>query len=316
MWVEPDTRDEVVDHVRFLLQETALSLKQLLRLVGISKSKFHSWAKRRGEANHHNGTTPKEHWLLPWEEAAILDYYRKHPEEGYRRLTYMMMDADVVAVSPSSTYRVLSKAGCLKRWNTNGKSLKRTGFVQPEKPHEHWHTDIKYVNFHGTFLFLITVIDGFSRSIVHHELRLTMTEADVALTIERALEKHSGVTPRIISDNGKQFIAKDLNDYLREKGLTHWTTSLYYPQSNGKIERYHRTLSEECLRKDSFIDLDDAREQITRFVEYYNTKRLHSAIFFLTPEEVMAGRMQERLGERQAKLDRAQEARREAHRAA
>jgi putative transposase len=265
LWVEPDIRDEVVDHVRYFLDETVLPLKHLLRLLGISKSKFHQWQKRHGEVNHHNGKTPKDHWLLPWEEEAIVDYYRKYPEEGYRRLTYMMMDENVVAVSPSSTYRVLSEQGCLNRWNAKGKSPKGTGFQQPLRVHEHWHTDIKYVNLHGTFLFLITVIDGFSRYILHHELRLTMTEADVALTIERALQKYPGVTPRLITDNGKQFIAKDLNDYLRLKGLTHWTTSPYYPQSNGKIECYHRTLSEECLRKESFIDLDDAKDQIARF---------------------------------------------------
>lgn len=304
-------------YVRFLAANTTLSVKTLLRRLGISKSKFHQWAFRLGEPNHHNALMPKESWLLPWEKQAILDYWRTHPVvDGYRRMTYQMLDEGVVAVSPSSTYRVLAGEGLLKRWNTKGKSTKGTGFKQPLLPHEHWHTDIKYVNFHGTFLFLISIIDGFARYIVHHELRLTMTEEDVAITIERALEKFPSVHPRIISDNGKQFIAKELAKYLTLKGLTHWTTSPYYPQSNGKIERFHKTFSEECLRKQSFIDLEDARAQIAAYIEYYNTDRLHSSIYYLTPAEVLAGRMPERLAERQAKLDRALEVRRAAHRAA
>jgi transposase InsO family protein len=106
---------------------------------------------------------------------------------------------------------------------------KGTGFIQPEKPHEHWHTDIKYVNFHGSFLFLISVIAGYSGFIVHHELRLNMQEYDVELTIQRALEKYPGVTPRIISDNGSQFISRDFAEFLKFVGLDHIRTSVNYP---------------------------------------------------------------------------------------
>ena len=252
----------------------------------------------------------REHWLLPWEYERIIRYYEAHREEGYRRLTYMMLDDHIVAVSPATTYRVLSGAGLLKRWNTNAGAAKSHGFQQPQAMHEHWHTDIKYVNFHGTFLFLISVIDGYSRYIVHHELRTSMQEFDVQLTVQRALEKYPGVFPRIITDNGSQFIAKDFAEFIRSRGLHHVRTSIAYPQSNGKIERFHRTASEECLRKSSCVDLEDARRLIATYIEYYNTKRLHSALYYLTPEDVLMGRANERIHERELTYALARQARR------
>lgn len=173
-----------------------------------------------------------------------------------------MLDENIVAVSPSTTYRMLKRAGLLNIWNRTGKSTKGTGFVQPTVPNEHWHTDIKYVNFKGTFLFLISVIDGYSRYIVHNELRMNMQEYDVQITIQRALEKFPGVKPRLISDNGSQYISKDFSEFIKLAGLQHVKTSIAYPQANGKIERYHKTINEECLRTTSLIDLDDAREQM------------------------------------------------------
>ncbi len=239
---------------------------------------------------------------LNWEREAIINYAKDHPAQGYRRLTYMMIDDNIVAVSPSTTYRVLKAAGLLNRWNKVKKSAKGGGFIQPTAPHQHWHTDIKYVNFHGSFLFLISVIDGYSRYIVHHELRQNMQEFDIQITIQRALEKYSGYKPRIISDNGPQFISKDFAEYLKFVGLQHIRTSIAYPQGNGKIERYHRTVHEECLMKTSLVNLDDARKQIASYIDYYNTKRLNSSLFYLTPEDFLLGRVEEKLYERGTKL--------------
>jgi len=221
----------------------------------------------------------------------------------------MMLDDNIAAVSPSTTYRVLKSAGLLNPWNKVRKSTKGNGFDQPTMPHQHWHTDIKYVNFRGTFLFLISVIDGYSRYIVHHELRMSMQEFDVQITIQRALEKYPLVKPRLITDNGSQFISKDFAEYLKQAGLQHIRTSIAYPQSNGKIERYHRTIHEECLMTKSLIDLDDARRQIAEFIDYYNTKRLHSSLFYLTPDDFLNGNITEKLEARNIKLQSAKRAR-------
>ncbi len=106
-----------------------------------------------------------------------MKFFLAHPEEGYRRLTYMIIDADIVAVSSSSVYRVLKAGGYLNRWNHSSK--KGEGFIEPKRAHEHWHIDISYLNIKGTFYYLCSILDGYSRYIVHWEIKETMKEADV-----------------------------------------------------------------------------------------------------------------------------------------
>lgn len=277
----------------------------MLKLIKINSGKYYSWKDREGLPNLHNGKIPKLNWLFEWEKDNIISYAKSHSGEGYRRLTYMMMDEGVVAVSPSSTYRVLRNAGLLNRWNETKTNSKGSGFIQPNKTHEHWHVDIKYVNFKGTFLFLISAIDGYSRYIVNHGLRMNMQEFDVQLTIQKAIEKFPGHNPRIISDNGSQFVSKDFAHYLKFAGLQHIRTSIAYPQANGKIERFHRSANEECLNKSAFISIDDARKKINEYIIFYNTKRLHSSLYYLTPDDFMMERVKEKLQVRQNKLTEA-----------
>jgi len=289
--------------------KTNTPVNKLLGMIGISSSKYYCWIDRLEQPNNHNCIISKKHWIVEWERQAIINYAQTHIGEGYRIMTYMMIDDGIAAVSPSTTYRVLKSAGLLNRWNKVKKSSKGNGFDQPTLPHQHWHTDIKYVNFRGTFLFLISVIDGYSRFIVHHELRMNMQEYDVQLTIQRALEKYPLVKPRLITDNGSQFICKDFAEYLKLAGLQHIRTSVAYPQSNGKIERYHRTIHEECLMRKSLIDLVDARKQIAGFIEHYNTRRLHSSLFYLTPGDFLNDRITRKLEARNIKLQLAKKAR-------
>jgi len=124
------------------------------------------------------------------------------------------------------------------------------------------------------------------------------------------LEKYPGKKPRLISDNGSQYISNDFREYLKEAGLQHVKTSRSYPQSNGKIERYHKSMEEECLRTSSMINLEDAREQVARYVDHYNNKRLHSSLFYLRPVDFLNGNVDELLKARQDKLDKATENRR------
>lgn len=277
--------------------------------LGLAGSKFHSWKHRYGMANNHNGQIPRDWWIDEWEKKAIVDYHDRHPLEGYRRLTFMMLDDDIVAVSPSTTYRVLKAARRLDR-KTATPSKKGTGFVQPEKPHKHWHIDISYLNLGGTFYFLISVLDGYSRFIVHWEIREKMEEQDVEVVTARALEKYPGVKPRIISDNGPQFIAKDFRSFVRVYGLTHVRTSPYYPQSNGKLERFHGILKQECIRPSCPATVEEAARRVRQFIEYYNHVRLHSAIGYITPADKLAGLDQVIAEERDRKLEEAR-ARRE-----
>src|SRR5665213_4354557 len=219
-------------------------------------------------------------------------------------MTFMMLDQNIVACSPTSVYRVLKKAGLLAGQSPNV-TKKGTGFVQPLKPHEHWHVDVSYLNIAGTFYFLCSILDGCSRFIVHQEIREKMEEIDVETILERAREKFPGVTPRIITDNGPQFIAKDFKEFIRIAGMTHVRTSPYYPQSNGKIERWHKSLKGECIRPGTPLTREDAMRLIQTYVEHYNTVRLHSAIGYVTPHDMLAGRQAEIHAARDRKLQQA-----------
>lgn len=307
-WAEPDIRDEVVDYVRYWSCRTEIKAGKIVNHIGITRSKYYDWRRRYGKTNEHNAWIPRDFYLTDREKRAIIAYYNDHLLEGYRRLTYMMMDDDIVAVSPSSVYRVLVNAGLLRRWNRKP-SKKGAGFQQPLKAHEHWHIDISYINICGTFYYLCSILDGFSRYIVHWEIRESMTEADVEIILQRAREKFPDAKPRIISDNGPQFISKDFKEFIRISGMTHVKTSPYYPQSNGKLERYHRTVKGTCIRVKTPLSLEDARDLVTDFVDHYNNKRLHSAIRYVTPKDKLQGRAEMILAERDAKLIAARECR-------
>jgi putative transposase len=273
----------------------------LVGWLGIAWSKFGRWSKRLGTPNQHNASVPRDFWLEDWEKAAIIAFRDLYPLEGYRRLTYMMLDADVVAVSPSSVYRVLKAAGKLaRRWGKPSK--KGTGFEQPVRPHEHWHIDLSHINICETFYFLCSILEGYSRFVIHWEIRETMKESEVETIVQRAREQFPGERPRIISDNGPQFVAKDFKEFIRICGMTHVRTSPYYPQSNGKMERWYKTLKGGCIRVKTPLSLNDARRLVTEFVEYYNTVRLHSAIAYITPMDKLAGRAEAIWAARKQKL--------------
>lgn len=307
-WVPHDTRDAVIDFVRQWTDRTEIKAKRMVSWLGITQSKYYDWKSRYGKVNEHNSWTPRDWWLEEWEKKEIVKFHAKYPLEGYRRLAFMMIDDDVVAVSPSSVYRVLSANGLLKRWNRNP-SKKGQGFEQPIRPHDHWHVDISYINIIGTFYYLCSILDGCSRGVIHWEIRERMKESDVEIVLQRAREQYPGVKPRIISDNGPQFIAKDFKEFIRVCGMTHVRTSPYYPQSNGKIERWHKSLKSECIRKKVPLSLEDARRVVADYVHHYNNVRLHSAIGYITPADKLAGREKDIFAERDRKLQKAREAR-------
>ena len=299
--MQPDLRDRIVDFVRERAAQTELPAARLVAWIGISASKFYDWRRRYGKVNEHNAWIPRDHWLEDWEKRAIVDFYQAHPDDGYRRVTYLMMDSDVVAASPSSVYRVLSQAGVLRRWETKP-SKKGKGFAQPLAPHAHWHIDVSYLNLSGTFYYLCSLLDGYSRYIVHHEIREQMTEQDVEIIVQRALEAFPDAKPRIISDNGPQFVAKDFKAFIRIKGMDHVRTSPYYPQSNGKLERWHKSLKSECIRPKTPLNVEEARRLVSSYVDDYNHRRLHSAIGYVTPADKLAGKAPAILATRDRKL--------------
>ena len=136
-----------------------------------------------------------------------------------------------------------------------------------------------------------------------------MKEQDELVVLQRAKEKYPNETPRIITDNGVQFVAKDFKEFIRICGMTHVRTSPYYPQSNGKLERFHGSIKGECLRPGTPLSLEDALRIVGRYVEHYNHVRLHSAIGYVPPADKLAGRETEIFAARDCKLAEARERR-------
>ncbi len=278
--------------------------------IGIGRSKYEDWRQRFGKVNEHNAWVPRDHWLTEDEKLRIGNFARANPLEGYRRMTFMMLDANVVACSPASVYRVLKKAGLLAGQTPNV-TKKGTGFVQPLQPHQEWHVDVSYLNITGTFYFMCSILDGYSRFLVHWEIREKMEEIDVETILQRARERFPDANPRIITDNCPQYIAKDFKEFIRVAGMTHVRTSPYYPQSNGKVERWHKTLKGDCIRVQVPLSPDEARRNVTDFVDQYNHVRLHSAIGYVTPTDKLLGNDAAIFAERDRKLAEARERRKQ-----
>ena len=154
------------------------------------------------------------------------------------------------------------------------------------------------------------MLDGYSRYLIHWELRESTTEADVEIVLERARQLFPEARPRLISDNGSAYIARDLKLFIRLAGMTHVRTSPQYPQSNGKIERFHRTLKTDAIRRFEPSDPEQARKVVARFVDHYNHRRLHSALGYVTPADYLVGRETEIWNNRDRKLEHARQRRR------
>jgi putative transposase len=307
--VPHDVRDSIIDFIRSWSEKTGIPAARFLAWLRLAPSKFHDWKRRYGKVNLHNSWIPRDFWVEDWERKAIVDFFAEHRTDGYRRATFMMLDSAIVAVSPATVYRVLKEAGALERWN-RAQTGRGKGFHQPEKPHDHWHADVSYLNIGGTFYYLLSILDGYSRYILHWEIRKSMTEADVEIIIQRAREKFPQANPRLITDNGPQFIARDFKEFIRVSGMTHVKTRPFYPQSNGKIERWHQSLKCECIRPKTPLTLEDAKRLVTQFVDYYNHVRLHSAIGFIAPYDKLCGREAVIFAERDTRLAQAREQRR------
>lgn len=307
--ISPSLRREIVAFIVSWASKTAIPLKQLSNWAGLPYQKFLRWRKRLAEPPKPK-VVPMGSRLLPWEIKAIKDYYESHPGHGYRRLTWMMCDEGVVSTSPSSVYRVLKKAGLLRPVERK-ESKKGKGFDQPKKPHEHWHTDFSHFEVGGRYYHFISVLDGYSRMILAWQLGERMERKDAELVMQKAKEAYPDANPRVISDRGKQFDGKDFKRFVEDivEGY-HVMTRAYYPQSNGKIERFHRTLKDDAYKQVP-LDKEDAERIIGDMIEHYNKERLHSAIGYITPLQCLNEEGDKIRMERKKKLGEAREKRKE-----
>jgi transposase InsO family protein len=244
-------------------------LDWILSELGLTRSVYYDWlGKQKRVRLADRVVVPRSPLtVLPEEVKSAVEYAKTHPREGYRRLTWMMVDDDIVYLAPSTVYRILDKHDLLYRWKRPEPGMGRKVPVATY-PDEVWHVDLMYLWVKGRWYFLVTVLDSYSRYVVHWELALSMQASEVADIIATALEKVPGKRPRIVRDNGSQFVSKDWREVIRHFEIEEIPIRVRHPESNGRIERYHRSVREEGLGDQEREDYYQARDLLELWVKY------------------------------------------------
>lgn len=184
------------------------------------------------------------------------------------------------------------------------------------KPNQMWQTDFTYFKIIGWgWYYLSTVLDDYSRYIVYWELCSNMKVEDVTRTLDRALNKaglDKSNAPRLLSDNGSCYISSELAEYIEDNGMSHVRGKPNHPQTQGKIERYHRSMK-NVVKLENYYYPEDLIQRLEEFVEYYNNNRYHESIYNLTPSGVYFGRGNEILNQRQLIKQKTMKKRRNQH---
>ena len=300
-----EMRERIRQDLSLQQARTGISAAQLLCWWGISRSTFYGWSTQiPTPSRRYNPAT-----VLPEEEQAVIEFRRLHREVGYRKLCWLMNDADVVALSEPAVYKLLSKHNLLGPWNAKSSDAASEYQHKPSKVHGHWHTDIAYVKAAGIFYFLIMMLDGYSRYVLDWELMSDMTSRSVEDFLQRVRERYPLANPKLIHDNGSAFVSRDFKALVSRLGITSVHTRRNHPETNGKIERLNGTVRQEALRVTPPTSFVDAQQVIGDFVTVYNHQRLHQGINFLRPADMFLGRDKQILGQRKRRLESSRAAR-------
>ena len=294
-----------------LVEQSSLSVKQTLARLDIHRSTFYAWLKRYEaggiDALEDRKPIPRSAWnkLPDDEQVAIVDLALEKPALSPREIAVTYTDEKERFVSESTVYRLLKARDLI---TSPAYILMQAGdkFQHPTtRVNEMWQTAFPYIKIIGWgWYFLSTILDDYSRFILAWRLCTTMAASDVSDTLDDALSftgldqvkvKHK---PRLLSDNGPSYIASDLADYLDDKGMDHTRGRPYHPQTQGKIERWHRSLKNQILLENYYLP-GDLEQRIGEFVDYYNHERYHESLNNLTPADVYYGRGQQVLDRRE-----------------
>jgi putative transposase len=285
-----------------LVEQSPLSIRQTLAPIGIPRSTFYEWYSRYQEggieALEDGKPRPRRIWnKIPDKiRTAIIDLALAEPDLSPRELAVNFTDTNGSFVSEASVYRLLKDHGLI---TSPAFILMKAAdrFANPTTaPNQLWQTDFTYLKVTGWGWFsLSTVLDDFSRYILAWKLRTTMAATDVTDTLQVALQV-SGLDqvnvlhrPRLLSDNGPSYVSSELGEWLENKGIRHIRGRAYHPMTQGKIERYHRSMKNRILLENYYLP-GQLEQSIGEFVEYYNNCRYHESLDNLTPADVYFGR--------------------------
>ena len=304
------SQSEKMEIIR-LVEQSALSVKQTLAELNINRSTFYKWYRRYQEGGYqalaNRYRTPKQFWnqIPPWERLRVVKIALEHPEKSPRELAWYITDKQGFYISESSVYRIL-KAHDLVTSPVYTVITAQDKFPHPSKePNELWQTDFTWFKIvHWGWYYLCTILDDYSRYILAWQLCTGMSTEEVKQTIEAAIGFTGMRNPtvwhrlRLLSDNGPCYVSKALREYLEAEGIHHTRGKPYHPMTQGKIERYHRSMK-NLLLLEHYHSPSELENQIGSFVDYYNNYRYHEALNNVTPADVYYGRKREILARRE-----------------
>lgn len=282
-----------------------------LRVLGVSPRSYYRWMKEQRWEKEASPQPLQPYEVLAGEREAVLNYARAHPELRHRELAWRMVDDGVACVSASTVYRILKEARLVCPHSRRRKRYRDIP-EKPQRPNERWVTDLLRVVIGEGVYYLLCFMDEYSRYVVYHELLSSMDSRTVSLSALRAiegLETDTPVSPTIQSDNGGCYIGREFRQVLDEHNLLHHRIRPHCLEENGTMERAYRTFREN-LEGRELLDPNQARGELARMIEWYNTERLHSALGYLPPVEWYRGDPKARMVERRTKMALARERRR------
>ena len=302
----------LVDRAQVLWPERPL--RDILADLGLPRGTFYAWQQRAARGQLADRVVVPEAPRVPPtpdEVVRVVHYAEAHPLLGYKRLTWALVDENEAFLRPWMVYAILAEQDLLGRRSTTFQALHRP--PEPDHADQRWHTDLMSVKINGRWFYLIDVLDAYSRYLVYWEILLTARANAVVTAGQRALEtlerpRRPG-EPEIVHDRGPQFVSHEWRVFVQGAQVTDIPTHAHHPQSNGRLERLHRTTREEGLTAAESDDLYRAEETLRRWQHYYNHERPHSALHFLRPIDYYRGDPVARLAEREEKLRRAAEQR-------
>jgi putative transposase len=286
-----------------------ISVRRALTELGVGHTTYYRWAARAKAERLTDDPTRRARFSIspmPEERAAVCAFARAHPLMGYKRLAWDMIDRDIAYLRPSQVYQVLQSADLLARRPPLALDPLRRP-APPERPDQVWHVDLMYLYIRPRWYYLVDVLDGYSRYLVHWRLNLTMQADLVMLAVQEALDtlpSRQPGEPRLVHDHGSQFVCREWRRFVTLAGVGDIRTRVAHPESNGVLERLHRTHREEGLL-DDLTAYAHGVNAMTRWHDYYNNRRPHSALRYLRPVDYYRGDPEARLAERRQKLEHA-----------
>lgn len=282
-----------------LVADSGLPRRKALEHLGLSKSTYYRWLNRKSEGrlqDKKGGSPVPWNKLQPGEEAKILTTARASPELSCRQLAWQLVDGERWYVSESTVFRILKREGLIKPAETVGFKAGKEYRRKTKRINELWGTDCCHLKVaYWGWYYLESVMDDFSRFILAWDLKTDMTAGSLEDVVQQAVD-FTGMTDVpiedrtvLLSDNGAGYISQQFNQYLRLVGIRHITASPFHPQTNGKIERYHRTLKGE-INQVPYDMPGELKEAIRAFIEYYNYRRYHEGLDNVTPYDVYTGK--------------------------